>query len=607
MVANGDMLSALGPQLELLLPELDEKGRRLTLGAVALATGDGGVSAVARLTGASWQTVADGAAELASGDTAPPGRVRRPGGGRKKLADTDPGLVPALLGLVGDSTRGDPESPLQWTTKSLRNLADALTAQGHRCSPQTVRLELRNRGYSLQAPAKVLEGTRHPDRDAQFRYIAGQAKEHQKAGQPVLSLDAKKKEEVGDYAQPGREWHPAGQAPEVLDHSFPDRDGPGHAIPYGVYDTGANSGFVNVGTDANTGEFAVASLRRWHDLVGKNAYPDATRLLLTCDSGSSNGIRNRAWKKELARFAAGTGLEITVCHFPPGTSKWNKIEHRLFSRISLAWRGRPLTSYDVIINTIGTVTTKTGLTAAAVLDTRPYPAGKEISDAEIRDIEERYLNRHPFHGEWNYTILPQPRPARPAPEPDRPPRVPFETPNHPALTGMDPRDLLDWTESLHDLITALGGPGRTRRRRGSPPRLTAADLVAATRIMAHLGISKELLAPFLGVHATTFGQALPPVTRALAGAPPPPAAPPLKPLRPRAPSALIAYAAGHGIDLTTPPPRKLPTAPGATLETPGTPQTHFILERLHSGGNAMDFFDLRPYAEISNANRARWV
>jgi Rhodopirellula transposase DDE domain len=324
MAVNGDVLSALGPELELLLPHLDEKGRRLALGAAARAAGEGGATAVARLTGASWQTVADGAAELASGRVAPPGRVRRTGGGRKKLSAADEGLVPALLKLVDDSTRGDPESPLRWTTKSAAKLADALTAQGRRCSPQTVWRELRAQGYSLQAPAKVLEGTRHPDRDAQFRYVKDRAKEHLAAGQPVLSLDSKKKEEVGDYAQNGAEWHPRGEPPQVLDHSFPDRDGPGHAIPYGIYDQQGNGGFVNVGTGANTGEFAVASLRRWHELVGKHAYPDATRLLLTCDSGSSNGIRNRAWKKELAAFAGEAGLEITVCHFPPGTSKWSR-------------------------------------------------------------------------------------------------------------------------------------------------------------------------------------------------------------------------------------------------------------------------------------------
>jgi len=562
MAANGDLLAAMAPQLELLLAELDEKGRRLALGAVARAAGDGGIGAVARLTGASWQTVADGAAELASGDTAPPGRVRRPGGGRRKLADSDPGLLPALLGLVADSTRGDPGSPLQWTTRSMRHLADALSGQGHRCSPQTAWRLLREQGYSMQAPAKVLEGAGHRDRDAQFRYIAGQAREHMDAGQPVVSVDAKKREQVGDYAQPGREWHPAGSPPQVRDHSFPDRDGPGHAIPYGIYDIAAGTGFVNVGTDANTGAFAVASLRSWWDLAGRDAYPDAARLLVTCDAGSSNGTRNRAWKKELAAFTRQTGLEITVCHFPPGTSKWNKTEHRLFSQVSLAWRGRPLTSYDVIISTISAITTKTGLTATAVLDQQPYPAGQEISDAEIRDIQDRYLTRHAFCGDWNYTVLPRPRPA-PARAPQRPlpPRVPAATLNHPALTGMDPAALPAWTRTLEGTLAALGGPAAPGTRRGPQPRLTAADLVTAARIRAHLTLPLHVLAPLLGVDPSGLGRSLKPAIAAIAAStdPPPAAPPPAAP--PRTRTDLLAYATAHGIDLSIPPPGQPRTPP----------------------------------------------
>jgi hypothetical protein len=522
----------------------------------------------------------------------PPGRVRRPGGGRKKLADSDSGLLPALRELVADTARGDPESPLQWTTKSLRHLADALTAQGHRCSPQTVRLLLLAEGYSPQAPVKVLEGSGHPDRDAQFRYINEQVKEHMAAGQPVVSVDAKKKEEVGDYAQAGREWHPQGNAPRVLDHSFPDRDGPGHAIPYGVWDPAANAGFVNVGTDANTGTFAVASLRSWRDLIGRDAYPGATRLLVTCDAGSSNGTRNRAWKKELAKFGEETGLQVTVCHFPPGTSKWNKIEHRLFSQVSLAWRGRPLTGYDVVISTISAITTKTGLTATAILDQRPYPAGQEISDAEIRDIQDRYLSRHAFHGDWNYTVLPVPRPApEPAPERALPGRVPAGTLNHPALTGMDPAALLAWAESLEDLLAALGGPA-PQGRRGPAPRLTAADLVIAARIRAHLGLPLRALAPFLGISYATLSQSLKPAARAIAAsAQPPPAAPP-PPAPPRTRDDFPAYAAGHGVHLSIPPPEQARTAPEATLTTPDTPQTHLILERSQGDGNAKQLIDL---------------
>ena len=317
MGVNAELVQAMGPELGLLLPELDEKARRLVLGAVARAAGDGGITAVAEAAGASWQTVADGAAELGSGDIAPPGRVRRPGAGRKPLAETDPGLVPALLGLVRDSARGDPESPLLWTTKSAKHLSGALTAAGHRCSPQTAWRLLREQGFSTQANAKVTEGRRHPDRDAQFRCIAAQAGEHLAAGQPVISVDAKKKELAGDYARAGAGWRPAGDPVKARSHDFPG-DG-GHVIPYGVYDVAANTGFVNVGTDHGTAAFAVESVRRWWDLIGKDAYPGAARLLVTCDAGGSNDWRSRAWKAGLAEFAQQAGLEITVCHFPPGT------------------------------------------------------------------------------------------------------------------------------------------------------------------------------------------------------------------------------------------------------------------------------------------------
>jgi hypothetical protein len=563
MGANAELLKVMVPELELLLPALDERGRRLALGAVARAAGDGGIGAVARMTGASWQTVADGAAELASGDIAPPDRVRRPGGGRKKLADTDPGLLPALLDLVEDSTRGDPESTLRWTTRSMRHLAEELAARGHPCSPQTAWRLLREQGYSMQSSAKVLEGSGHPDRDAQFRYIDGQAKEHIAAGQPVVSVDAKKREQVGNFAQGGREWRPGGSPVQVLDHSFPDGED-GHAVPYGVCDVAANTGFVNVGTDANTGAFAVASLCSWWDIAGRGAYPDATRLLVTCDAGSSNGWRNRAWKKGLARFAAGTGLEVTVCHFPPGTSKWNKIEHRLFSQVSHAWRGRPLTSYDVIINTIGAVTTKTGLSATAVLDRQPYPAGQEVSDQQMKDIEDRWLTRHGFHGRWNYTVLPVPRPVpEPAPGRARPGRVPAAALNHPALTGMDPQDLPALAAAAEvpaaarreqDRYARRGGPRRNKGRTTGPlPRLDTAGLVTAARIRQHLSLPLRVLAPLFGLSQPALSIALKPVTQALAGLPQPAAAPPPA-TPPRTTAQLREYAEAHGINLEITPP-----------------------------------------------------
>jgi hypothetical protein len=567
MGANAELLRLMGPELELLLPELDEKARRLVLGAVARAAGDGGITAVARLSGASWQTVADGAEELGSGEVAPPGRVRRPGAGRKPLSVADPGLVPALLALVEDSSRGDPGSPLQWTTKSVKHLSGALAAAGHRCSPQTAWRLLREQGFSTQANARVAEGKRHPDRDAQFRYIAGQAKEHLAAGQPVISVDAKKKENVGQYAQGGAEWRPAGDPVRARSHDFPDRDG-GHAIPYGIYDVAANAGFVNVGTDHNTAAFAVESVRRWWDLAGSRAYPGAARLLVTCDAGGSNGWRNRAWKAGLAEFAQQAGLEITVCHFPPGTSKWNKIEHRLFSQITLAWRGRPLTSHDVVVNTIGAVTTATGLSAAAVLDENRYPTGTAVSDEQMRDIEDHSLARHAFHGDWNYTLLAIPRPA-PPPAPPAPPAPPGLCDpallNHPALTGLDPA-------ALDDLAAALDLPWRARREqrrltRRARPRANAPgagghnrkiDLpghLLATRLRAHLHLPAHVIGTLLGADRTTISHATSLTQALLAALPPsrhPPAAPPPA-TRLRTLDDLRRYATRHGITIPAPP------------------------------------------------------
>jgi hypothetical protein len=574
MGANAELLQLMGPQLELLLPALDEKARRLVLGAVARAAGDGGTGAVAKLAGASWQTVADGAAELASGDVAPAGRVRRAGGGRKKLAESDPGLVPALLALVEDSVRGDPQSPLTWTTKSVAKLAGELTAAGHRCSPQTCWRLLREQGFSTQSNARVAEGSQHPDRDAQFRYIAARAKEHMAAGQPVISVDAKKKEQVGQYAQAGREWRPAGDPVAVRSHDFPDRDC-GHAIPYGVYDVGANTGFVNVGTDHNTAAFAVESARRWWQLAGQDAYPQATRLLVTCDAGGNNGWRNRAWKTGMAALAQETGLQITCCHFPPGTSKWNKIEHRLFSQISLGWRGRPLTSYDVIINTIGAVTTTTGLTVTAVLDASRYPKGSQISDEQMQDLEDRALTRHAFHGEWNYTFPPVPRPApEPGPGPPSPARAAL---NHPALTGMDPADLDKLAAALQvpfraqreqRLYTQRGRGRKYREGSGPAAKTSLTGYLLATRLRQHLRLPNHVIADLLGVHPATISHAVSRITPLLAGIPQPPAAAPPA-INLRTLDDLRGYAARHGITLT--PPGTAATPPDDTLDTPATP------------------------------------
>jgi hypothetical protein len=529
--------------------------------------------------GASWQTVANGAAELGSGDVAPEGRVRRPGGGRKPLSESDPGLRAALLVLVEDSVRGDPESPLRWTTKSVKRLSGELARQGHGCSPVTCWRMLRAEGYSVQSNAKAAEGRQHPERDAQFRYIAAQAKEHMAAGQPVISVDAKKKEQVGNFAQPGREWRPRGDPVKVRDHSFPDPDGPGHAIPYGVYDTARDDGFVNVGTGGNTAALAVESVRRWWRMIGKDAYPGATRLLVTCDGGGSNGSRNRAWKKGMAQFAQDSGLEVTVCHFPPGTSKWNKIEHRLFSQVSLAWRGRPLTSYDVIIDTVSAITTASGLTVTAVLDENGCPAGEEVTSEEMRDLEDQALTRHDFHGDWNYTLLAVPRPApEPEPRPERPGRCDQAALSHPALTGISAAELAALAAALdapsralrEQELYALRGRGRVNKEgAGAARKLDLADHLLATLIRRHLHPPVRVIAALLGASRTCVNDAVIRTEELLGRIPAPPAAPPSA-TRIRTIDDLREYAAGHGITIAG-PPGTAGTPPQATLTTPGTP------------------------------------
>ena len=388
-----------------LWPHLDERQRRLVLGAEARELGRGGVKLVATAAGVSPDTVAKGLRELDSG-AAPTGRVRRPGGGRKPVTATDPGLVVALEALVDPATRGDPMSALRWTSKSTRTLAAELTAQGHRVSSTTVGQLLRRAGHSLQANVKVREGSAHEDRDAQFRYLNEQVANHQQAGAPVVSVDTKKKELVGDYKNNGQEWMPQGRPERVQVHDFPDPK-VGKAIPYGIYDVAADTGWVSVGQDHDTSAFAVATVRRWWSSVGEAAYPQADRLLICADGGGSNGYRVRAWKTELAALATETGLAITVCHLPPGTSKWNKIEHRLFSHISMNWRGRPLTSHEVVVDLIGATTTRTGPQVHAELDPGSYETKVKIGDEQMAAIA---LDRHDFHGEWNYTLHPEPRP-----------------------------------------------------------------------------------------------------------------------------------------------------------------------------------------------------
>jgi hypothetical protein len=407
MAVPVDAEESLAAKFAAVFPHLDERQRRLVMGAEARVLGHGGIKVVARAADVSAVTVSRGVSELEGGGE-PLGRARRPGGGRKRAAETDPGLRSALLALVDPESRGDPESPLRWTVKSTRNLADVLTAAGHKVSAPTVAVLLKEEGFSLQGNAKTLEGRQHADRDAQFRYINARAREHMDTGDPVISVDAKKKENVGAFRNGGREWQPEGAPEQVNVHDFIDKE-LGKVTPYGVYDVAGNAGWVSVGTDHDTAAFAVATIRTWWDKAGQAAYPGASRLLITADGGGSNGYRTRLWKTELAALAADTGLTITVCHLPPGTSKWNKIEHRLFSHISMNWRGRPLTSHEVIVQTIAATTTRTGLTVSAELDTGDYPKGIKIPDREIKDLENRkVLRRHDFHGEWNYCLASDP-------------------------------------------------------------------------------------------------------------------------------------------------------------------------------------------------------
>jgi hypothetical protein len=400
-MSSGQSGESVARRYAVLRPYLDERQRRLVLAAEATELGRGGIKAVALATGVHPDTVAKGMREL-DGGAEPSGRVRAPGGGRKPVTEIDPGLAAALTVLVDPETRGDPESPLVWTTKSTKNLADALAADGHVICDRTVARMLRAQGFSLRANAKVTEGRQHVDRDAQFGYLNTQVGEHLAVGAPVVSVDTKKKELVGEFHNGGREYQPKGSPVRVNVHDFPDKE-LGKAIPYGIYDVTANTGWVSVGADHDTSAFAVATLRRWWNTVGRERYPDTDRLLVCADGGGSNGYRVRAWKIELARFAIETALTITACHLPPGTSKWNKIEHRLFSQITMNWRGRPLTSHQIIVDLIGATSTVTGLTVRAELDTGTYPIGIKYTKKQVDDLP---ITGHDFHGEWNYTAEP---------------------------------------------------------------------------------------------------------------------------------------------------------------------------------------------------------
>ena len=391
-----------------LSPVLTEIGRRIWAATEADALGYGGISVVSRATGLSRTTIKAGLKELAEGSegkagpTSSSSRIRRPGGGRKTIVENDPAVIDDLELLIAPHTRGDPMSPLRWTSKSTSKLAEELKAKGPRISARSVANLLRSQGYSLQSNRKRYEGKQHPDRDEQFNYINQMALEFQQRGSPVISVDTKKKELVGLYKNPGKEWTLKDNPTEVNAYDFVDSE-KGKAIPYGVYDESLNVGWVNVGIDHDTAEFAVESIRRWWSQMGEYAYPQARELLIFADGGGSNGSRNRLWKYSLQKLANELEMKIVVCHFPPGTSKWNKIEHRMFSYISKNWRGKPLISHEVIIKLIGSTTTKKGLKIEAQLDQNTYPTGKKVSDEEMESI---HLQRADFHGEWNYMIAP---------------------------------------------------------------------------------------------------------------------------------------------------------------------------------------------------------
>ena len=395
--------SAIRQRFEALFPVLDERGLRRFAAAEAKAAGHGGVSAVMRVTGLARSTIGRGLRELRGERTIIGDRVRRPGGGRKLLIETDASLLDDLRSLVEPDARGDPQSPLLWTSKSLRKLAESLREMGHRIGRTLVGELLHKLDYSLQANRKTREGSSHPDRDAQFCYINDRVKEALASNEPAISVDTKKKELVGDFKNAGREWRQKGSPEEVRVHDFliPEL---GRAVPYGVYDIAGDAGWVSVGIDHDTAAFAVNAIRSWWTQMGRERYPNARTLLITADGGGSNGSRVRLWKVELQKLADELGLSITVCHLPPGTSKWNKIEHRLFSFITTNWRGRPLVSHQVIVQLIGATTTKTGLEVRCELDPRTYPAGVKVSDDELQALN---IVRHSFHGEWNYTIKPK--------------------------------------------------------------------------------------------------------------------------------------------------------------------------------------------------------
>ncbi len=573
MGTDDALVAVLADKFAEYRPHTDERGWRLYLGSEARAQAalrECGLAAaaalIARAAGVSRATVMAGAGELAGGAEPLPGRSRRPGAGRPEAGKAQPGLREVFLQVVKEGTRGDPMTEITWCSLSLRDIAGRLAAQGFSCGKDAAARLMRGEGYSLQSPAKVLEGRQHPDRDAQFGHINAKITGFCDAGEPVISVDAKKKEYIGPFHRDGQTWRPKGNPVKVRDHSFPGQD-TARIAPYGIYDITANRGFVSAGTSCDTAAFAVRALRLWWQQEGAARYPHATRLLVTCDSGGSSSARCRLWKDELAALAAQTGLRIEVCHFPPATSKWNRIEHRMFCHVTRTWRGRPLMTVDDAVAGIAATVTAGGLKCTAVRDDNACPDGIQVSAARMTYLQDRVLERDPFHGEWNYAILPVPRPApEPEPAPEPPGRVPRDALNHPALTGMQPHDLESVAAALEipfaarreqQYYTHRGGRRVNAVRNGGAPsrnrRLDVTDHILAARLRGHLNLPTQAIGVLLGVDRATISHATTLTAELLAAAhiPLPPTTPPPAVI-PRTPAELLRYAAAAGSTLTIP-------------------------------------------------------
>src|SRR5258708_4677561 len=535
-------------------PFLDERGWRFYLGTEANALGYGGIAAVARASGAAETTVAAGARGAAAGEALnalEPGRSRRAGAGRPRAAGAPPGVKGTPGGRPEAGKRGDPMSPVTWSVLSLGDIARQMALLGFSCSRDTIARLMHEDHWSLQGMAKVLEGKQHEDRDGQFRHISARIGWYLAAGEPVISTDGKKKEKLGAYHRDGKSWQRQGEPVQVRDHDFPEKDTV-TIVPYGIYDIAANRGFVSVGTSGDTAAFAVNAIRLWWQEEGQFRYPHAARLLITCDAGGSNDWRNRLWKDQLAVLAEEAGLVIEVCHFPPGTSKWNKIEHRLFCHITRTWSARPLMTVDDAVAGIAATITSQGLKCHPVRDDARYPCKIKVSDARIKYLRPRAIHPAPFHGEWNYAFPPGPPPApEPEPEPERPGRVPRDVLSHPALTGMPPEDVTALAQALQVPFGAhreqCNYTARARRRgsgervnavrNGGGPnanaRLTLTDHILALRLRDHLNLPVQGIATLLGIdsgtasHATVLaGELLPAAPTTPRAAPPPASIPP---------------------------------------------------------------------------------